>query len=45
MRETQSPIGNMYFQLQVSIYTYGALPTNVLSNTYSGVNQLKYEPR
>ena len=40
----QSPVGNMYFQPEASIHTYGALPTAVLSKTYSGVYQLKYEP-
>ena len=44
VRHTQSPVGNMYFQPDDSIYTYGALRTVVLSRTYSGVNQLKNEP-
>ena len=35
---------NMYFQPEASIRTYEALPTAVLSKTYSGVYQLKYEP-
>ena len=43
MRDTQSPVGKMYFQPEASIHTYGALPTVVLSKTYSGVYQLKYE--
>ena len=43
VRDTQSPVGNMYFQPECSIHTYGALPTEVMSNTYSGVYQLKYE--
>ena len=29
---------NSYFQPEASIHTYGALPTAVLSNTYSGVH-------
>ena len=33
----------MYFQPESSIHTYGALPKEVMSNTYSGVYQLKYE--
>ena len=45
MRDTQLPVGNIYFQPEASIHTYGALPTVVLSKTYSGVYQLKYEPR
>ena len=44
VRDTQPPVGNMYFQPETSIDTYGALPTIVLSKTYSGVYQLKYEP-
>ena len=34
MRDTQSPVGNMYFQPETSIHTYGSLPTVVLSKTY-----------
>ena len=34
----------MYFQPEASINTYGASSTEVLSKTYSGVYQLKYEP-
>ena len=41
VEDTQSPVGNMYFQPEASILTYGALPTAVLSNTYSGVHHLK----
>ena len=41
---TQSPVGNMYFQQEASVHTYGVLATAVLSKTYSGVYQLKYEP-
>ena len=44
VRDTQLPARNRYFQSEVSIYTYGALPAAVLSKTYSGVYQLKYEP-
>ena len=33
----------MYFQAEASVCTYGALPTAVLSKTYSGVRQLEYE--
>ena len=43
VRDIQSPVGNMYFQSEASIHTYGALPTGLLSKTYSGVYQLKYE--
>ena len=43
MRDTKSPVGNIYFQPESSIHTYGALPKEVMSNTYSGVYQLKYE--
>ena len=41
VQDTQSPVGNMYFQPETSIHTYGALSTAVLSKTYSGVHQLK----
>ena len=51
MQDTQLPVGNMYFQPQASIRTYGALatavlsygalPTTVLSKTYSRAHQLK----
>ena len=41
VEDTQSPVGNMYFQPEASILTYGALPTAVLSNTFSGVHHLK----
>ena len=34
VQDTQSAVGNMYFQLEASIHTYGALPTAVLSKTY-----------
>ena len=34
----------MHFQPEASMHSYGALPTPVLSKTYSGVYQLKYEP-
>ena len=44
MRDTQSVARNMHFQPEASIHTYGALPTAVLSKTYSGAYQLKYEP-
>ena len=44
VQTTQSPVDNMYFQPEPSIHTYGALPTAVLSKTYLGVYQLKYEP-
>ena len=44
VRDTQSPVGNMYFQPEAPIHTYGALPIAELSKTYSGVYQLKYEP-
>ena len=43
MRDTQLPVGNMYFQPEASMHTYGALPTAVLSKTYSREYQLKYE--
>ena len=43
MRDTQSPVGNICFQPEASIHTYGALPTALHSKTYSGVYQLKYE--
>ena len=43
LRDTQSPVGNMYFQPEASIHIYGALTAAVLSKTYSGVYQLKYE--
>ena len=41
VQDIQSPVGNMYFQPEASIHTYGALPTAVLSITFSGVHQLK----
>ena len=44
MGDTQLPVGNMYFQPEAPIHTYEALPIAELSNTYSGVYQLKYEP-
>ena len=44
VQDTQAPVENMYFQPEASIYTYGALPTAVLSKTCSRVYQLKYEP-
>ena len=47
MQDTQSPVGNMYSQPEASIYTFGALPTAVLTKTYLGVHQLKmnrYKP-
>ena len=40
MEDTQSPVGNMYFQPEASIHAYGALRTAVLSETYSGVHDL-----
>ena len=43
MRDTQLPVGNICFQPEASIHTYGALPTALHSKTYSGVYQLKYE--
>ena len=43
MQDTQSSVGNIYFQPEASIHTYGALLTAVPLNTYSGVCQLKYE--
>ena len=43
MRDIQSPVGNVYFQPEAFIHTYGALPTAVLSKIYSGVYQLKYD--
>ena len=30
VRDTQLPAGNRYFQSEVSIYTYGALPAAVV---------------
>ena len=44
VRDTKSPVINMYFQPESPIDTYGALPIAELSNTYSGLYQLKYEP-
>ena len=44
VRDTQSPVGNIYFQLEAPIHTYGALPIAERSKTYLGVYQLKYEP-
>ena len=44
VRDTQPPVGNMYFQPEAPIRTYGALPIAELPKTYSGVYQLKYEP-
>ena len=44
VRDTQAAVGDMYFQPEASIHTYGALLTAVLSKIYSGVYQLKYEP-
>ena len=41
VKDTQSPVGNMYFQPEASKLTYGALPTAGLSNTYSGAHHLK----
>ena len=41
VQNTQSPVGNMYYQPDASIHTYGALPTALLSKTYLGVCQLK----
>ena len=38
-QDIQSPMGNMCFQPEASIHTYGALPTAVLSKTYSGVGK------
>ena len=43
VRDTQLLVANMYFQPEASIHIYGALPTAVLSKTYSRVYQLKYE--
>ena len=43
-RDTQSPVGNLYFQPEASIHAYGGVPTAVVSKTYSGIYQLKYEP-
>ena len=43
VRDTQSPVGNMYFQPEAPIHSYGALTTSELSKTYSGVYQLKYQ--
>ena len=40
VQDTQSPVGNMYFQPEASIHTYGTLPTAVLPKTYLGVHQL-----
>ena len=42
--DTQSPVGNMYFQPEAAIHTYGILPIAELSKIYSGVYQLKCEP-
>ena len=44
VRDTQSPVRNMYFQPEAPIQIYEALPIAELSKTYSGVYQLKYEP-
>ena len=41
--DTQPAVGNMYFQPEASIHTYGALLTAVLSKAYSRAYQLKYE--
>ena len=35
VQDIQSPVGNMYFQPEASIHTYGALPTAALSKAYS----------
>ena len=43
VQDTQLPVGNMYFQAEAPIHTYGVLPIVDLSKTYSGVYQLKYE--
>ena len=43
VRDIRSPEGNMYFQQEAPIHTYGALPIAELSKTYLGVYQLKYE--
>ena len=44
VRDTQSPVGNMYFQPEALLHTYGVLPIAELSKAYSGVYQLEYEP-
>ena len=44
VQDTQSPVGNMRFQPEAPIHTYGALPIAKLSKIYSGVYQLKNEP-
>ena len=44
VRDTQPPVGNVYFQPEAPIHTKGALPIAELSKTYSVVYQLKYEP-
>ena len=43
VRDTQSPVTNMYFKLEAPIHTYGALSIVELPKIYSGVYQLKYE--
>ena len=43
VQDTQSLVGNIML-LEASVYTYGTVPTAVLSKTYVGVHQLKYEP-
>ena len=42
--DTQSPVGNMYFQPEASIHAYEALPIAALPKTYSRLYQLKHEP-
>ena len=44
VQDTQSPVWNMCLKAVGSMHTYGVLPTAVLSKTYSGACQLKYEP-
>ena len=43
VRDTQSPVGNMYLQPETSLHSYGSFPSAVLSKAYSEVCQLKYE--
>ena len=37
VQDTQSPVGNVYFQSEAFIHTYGALPTAVLLKLVSAI--------
>ena len=41
--ETQSPVGDMYFQPEVSIHTYGALTYSTVAKDIFSSKSVKYE--